>query len=1248
MPVACLYVEKKPLFAVEAAAVAADLRATAGLAGLRGVRLLCRYLVEGLTPVQLAACRGTVFSEPQVDEVYDSLPSFAPGARFFLTELLPGQFDQRADSCAQCIMLLLGVERPSVRCAKVWVLEGDLSEAEYARAKGYLINPVESREALPELPDTLEADFPEPPDVAVITGFSLMDNAALLALRGRLGLAMDDADIRLCRDTFAELRRDPTLTELRLLDTYWSDHCRHTTFLTQITELTAAPEFAARSYRRYLSLRERLGRADKPVTLMDMATIAKRALKADGLLGALDESDEINACTVRVTIDVNGQPQDWLLLFKNETHNHPTEIEPFGGAATCLGGAIRDPLSGRGYVYQALRLTGAANPLTTLAQTRAGKLPQKKLCQTAAAGYSAYGNQIGLATGLVRELYHPGYEAKRMELGAVVAAAPAANVRREIPAPGDIVLLLGGRTGRDGCGGATGSSKSHTAGSLESCGAEVQKGNPPEERKLQRLFRNPEAARLIGRCNDFGAGGVSVAIGELASGLRIDLDAIPRKYHGLNGTELAISESQERMAVVVSQKDTARFIELAGGENLEATVVARVTAEPRLVMTWRGKPIVDLPRELLDSNGAPRRAAVAIATPDKTPQPLPPVTRESLFERMPSLNFCSQRGLIERFDSTVGAGSVLLPLGGKYQITPAHTMAALLPVEDGETDACSLMSYGCWPEASEISPFHGAVAAVVESVARIIAAGGSRKKCWLTFQEFYQKPGNDPAVWGKPAAALLGALEAQLALGVAAIGGKDSMSGSFSDSDGELHVPPTFVSIAVGLTKAGNVVSGEFAKAGSAVYLFAPELGDTPDELPHTFESTRTVFDTVERLIAGGKIAAARAVGNGGTAEAVCLMCFGNRTGFVADKPLSWQPHPGAFVVEAAQPLPELENCLLGHTAGGYLLLPHGADGERIELAELEAAWSATLEPVYPTKAGNAREPAPGIFTFAGGMRGRAAPRLHTGAGAPRVLIPVFPGTNCEYDTAAAARRAGLVPELFIVRNLTAANIAAGAGAFAARVGESCIIAIPGGFSGGDEPDGSAKLITAFFRNARVREAVEDLLLRRDGLMLGICNGFQALVKLGLLPYGAYREPLPSAPTLTYNRIGRHQSRIVRTRVCSGLSPWLAEADMGDIYGVPVSNGEGRFVAGPETIAAMASAGQIATQYVDFAGAPTMDIDFNPSGAAAAIEGITSPDGRILGKMGHVERHGPLLYRNCPPARPALDIFAGAARYFGL
>ena len=1225
-----LFVEKKPGFDNEARALLKDARSFLGVTDLTGLRLFNRYDVEGLDAALLAQARRSVFSEPQLDDVYDELPQ--DEGVVFATEYLPGQFDQRADSAAQCIQLMAQCERPIVRTALVYILKGDLSDEDVETLKKHVINPVERREASLEKPETLRADYALPETVAVMEGFTGYGAAELGAFRRQYGLAMDDADLAFCQKYFQSERRDPTLTEIRMIDTYWSDHCRHTTFLTEFTDVRFDDARVEKAYGRYLEIRAALKRSDRPVTLMDMATVGARYLKLTGALTDLDESEEINACTVKLDVETDKGVEKWLLLFKNETHNHPTEIEPFGGAATCIGGAIRDPLSGRSYVYAAMRVTGAADPLKPLSETLPGKLPQRKIVTTAAAGYSSYGNQIGLATGMVDELYHPGYAAKRMEIGAVIAATPAENVRRECPAPGDQVILLGGRTGRDGCGGATGSSKSHTVESIHTCGAEVQKGNAPEERKLQRLFRNPEASKRIKRCNDFGAGGVSVAIGELADGLDIDLSKVPRKYDGLDGTELAISESQERMAVVVAPEDTEKFLALAAGENLEATVVAQVKADPRLTMTWNGHTIVDISREFLNSNGAEKHMTVSVPAPHMTPAPVPESFQSGMEAQAGDLRFCSRQGLSERFDSTIGAGTVLMPFGGKFQRTPIQAMVHKISLEHGHTDCCSLMAWGYDPYLTSQSPYHGAYTAVVESVSKLIATGASFEDVYLTFQEYFEKPGHDPKRWGQPAAALLGAFAAQMDLGVAAIGGKDSMSGSFEDLD----VPPTLVSFAVTTGKTGEIISPEFKEAGHSVRWLRPAY--LQNGLPDP-ESLKTLFHTVKALMDSGKVAAAYTPTAGGVAEAVFKMAMGNGLGFIYEAGLTlsdlFTPHFGSFILELSDDVQA--GVLLGKITEEPVLT---FGGETVSMEALLSKYLGKLEPVYPTHAQESRDIPE---TFSAPAKERLAP--HVLCPKPQVLIPVFPGTNCEYDTARAMEDAGAKAKIFVVQNRTASDIAKSVEDFSRLIGESQMIFLPGGFSAGDEPDGSGKFITAFFRGEAVKEAVQALLEERDGLMAGICNGFQALIKLGLVPYGRITEPDEKAPTLTFNAIGRHQSRLVRTRIASNRSPWLSKTKVGEIYTVPISHGEGRFLASDEVVAALSQNGQIATQYVDLDGKPTYDIAFNPNNSVRAIEGITSPDGRVFGKMGHSERIGAGLYQNVPGVFE-MGMFQGAVEYF--
>ncbi len=1238
-----IYVEKKPEFS-RTRPMLENIRGYLQISGLQSIRILERYDVQGIDDATFQAASVSIFAEPPVDNTYTALPQ-VPGAHIFASEYLPGQYDQRADSCSQSIQLLTQKERPLVRYARIYILQGDLSTQDIELIKASYINPVEAREATLDEHTTLQEEYPEPQSVAVMQGFRQMDKQALEKMRQDLGLAMDFDDIAFCQQYFQQEDKDPTLTEIRLIDTYWSDHCRHTTFLTTLQEPQIEADYIRASYNKYLQIKQDLSRAEKPVCLMDIATVAARWLKKQGKLQDLDESEEVNACSVRVQAQINGQPEDWLLMFKNETHNHPTEIEPFGGAATCLGGAIRDPLSGRVYVYQAMRITGAANPLTALSQTLPGKLPQKKLVTTAAAGYSSYGNQIGLATGLVQEIYHPGYVAKRMEIGAVVGAAPAANVIRERPQPGDIILLLGGSTGRDGCGGATGSSKSHTAASLTSCGAEVQKGNPLEERKLQRLFRNPEVTRLIKRCNDFGAGGVSVAIGELADGLQINLDKVPKKYDGLDGTELAISESQERMAVVIAAKDEQQFLAAALAENLQAVRVAEVVTEPRMRMTWRGETIVDLSREFLNSNGAPKQTAAAIAAPDLQQISYRFPTqggnyKEQLCNCLADLNVCSQKGLVEEFDSTIGAGTVTMPYGGKYQLTPTPYMAAKLPVLQGETDTASVMSWGFDPYLSAASPYHGAMLAVITSAARLAAAGLDYRRLWLTFQEYFAKLGQQPERWGQPLAALLGALEAQLELGVAAIGGKDSMSGSFEQID----VPPTLVSFAIGVQQAPDIITPEFKQTESQVYLLRPQYNEP--KLPD-FDSLRKLLNQTFQLAQSGKLLSACALGFGGTTEAIAKMCFGNKLGFafapefITNEDIFAQ-HWGAILLELPTDEPQPENALL---VGVTQNIPQiQIADEEIALEELLNAWQRTLEPVYPTQAAadeNAGQPQLYSYTK------RAQIGAPAKAAQPRVLLPMFPGTNCEYDTARQFTKYGAQAETCIIANLTPALVEDSVQRLTAAIKQSQIIMLPGGFSGGDEPDGSGKFIATFFRNPRICEAVMEFLQQRGGLMLGICNGFQALVKLGLLPYGEIRNMTDNSPTLTYNNIGRHQSMLVNTRIASVKSPWLAYTEVGDIHAIPISHGEGKFVANAADLERMAANGQICTQYVNLEGQPTLQTPFNPNASVQAIEGICSPDGRIFGKMGHSERVGSFVHKNVPGAKEQL-LFKAGVDYFRL
>ena len=1233
MPVFRIYVEKKPEFAVEAQSVMSDVK-TALRLDLTNLRILNRYDADKLSREDFSAAVNTVFSEPAVDVVYDELPALEEGDRIFAVEYLPGQFDQRADSCEQCIQILRQGERCRVKNARVYIVSGGLTDEDFDKLKSYIINPVESREASLDTVKTLDTNYDIPTTVDELEGFINLNALGLHAFVDKFGLAMDYDDIKFCQDYFRnEEKRNPTITEIRMIDTYWSDHCRHTTFLTNVENVDIKTPYIKDTYDMYLNVREELGRTDKPVTLMDIGTLAAKKLKADGLLPDLDESEEINACSVKIKVDIDGQLEDWILMFKNETHNHPTEIEPFGGAATCLGGAIRDPLSGRSYVYQAMRVTGAANPLVPVEDTINGKLPQRKITVGAANGYSSYGNQIGLATGHVAEVYHPGYVAKRMEIGAVLGAAPASNIRREAPVPGDIVVLLGGKTGRDGCGGATGSSKSHTLESLETCGAEVQKGNPPEERKLQRLFRNPDVTKMIKRCNDFGAGGVSVAIGELTDGLVIDLNAVPKKYDGLDGTEIAISESQERMAVVIAPEDVDAFMAEAAKENLEATVVADVVAEPRLKMNWNGNTIVDLSRDFLNSNGAPKFTDIEVEAPAEREAEEVSDTADSWTELMSNLNVCSQKGLIEKFDSTIGAGTVLMPFGGVYQLSPSQAMAAKIPVLKGETNTCSLMGWGYNPDISEKSPYHGAMLAVIESIAKIVAAGGTYKKCWLTFQEYFERTQNDPKRWGKPMAALLGAFKAQLEMGCGSIGGKDSMSGTFENID----VPPTLVSFAVSTANADKIVSTEFKGTGSEVIMITPEYDE--NGLPK-FDSIKECFDKVEKIISDGRANAIWTNGYGGIAEGIAKMCFGNKIGFEFTSHLSgeelFRPCYGAFIIELNGAAADGEN-VIGKTIEDYKIL---CRDYTVSLDNLQRVWEAKLEPVFPCRI-KTTDTTPETYSNANRIQRSASIKVAQ----PRVLIPVFPGTNCEYDTARAFERAGAKTETIVIRNLSASAIEESVNVFERAIKQSQIIMLPGGFSGGDEPEGSGKFITAFFRNAKIKDAVHDLLQNRDGLMLGICNGFQALVKLGLVPFGEIIDMADDAPTLTFNTIARHQSMMVTTRIASNKSPWLYGCEVGDIHTIPISHGEGRFVAPDRIIQQMANNGQIATQYVDLDGNPTMDIRYNPNTSVEAIEGITSPDGRVLGKMGHSERIGSFVGKNVPGSKDQ-KIFESGVAYF--
>ena len=1242
MAVLRCYTEKRKGFDSASQSLCSSMRELLEIPALTYVRELCRYDVEGIDAETYAKAKNIVFSEPMVDDCYDEQYPMPEGdCRILAVEPLPGQYDQRSDSCAQCIQLMTQGERPKVAAAHIYVLGGKLTDEELDKIRGYLINPVDSREASAAKPETLEANYAIPTEVDTVEGFISMDAAALEQMRTSLGLAMELDDLQFLQSYFAgEEKRDPTITEVRMIDTYWSDHCRHTTFLTEIDESTIDDQMVLDAYNRYLAGRvEVYGEekaAKRPVTLMDIGTIAGKVLKKRGCLPNLDESEEINACSIRINATVDGKKEPWLLMFKNETHNHPTEIEPFGGAATCLGGAIRDPLSGRSYVYQAMRVTGAGDPTVPLSETLEHKLPQRKLCTTAAAGYSSYGNQIGLATGLVHEIYHPGYVAKRMEIGAVVGAAPIENVIREVPDPGDIVILLGGRTGRDGCGGATGSSKSHTTESLETCGAEVQKGNPPEERKIQRLFRNPEATRMIRRCNDFGAGGVSVAIGELADGLDINLNAVPKKYDGLDGTELAISESQERMAVVVAKENVEKFIEMANEENIEATVVAVVTDTNRLRMTWNGNTIVDVSRDFLNTNGASKHTKAHVS-PLPTPSIEVPTEGANLKEKIlnlsSKLNICLERGLTERFDGSIGASSVFMPYGGKNQLTPTQVMAATLPTA-GQCSTASVMGFGFDPYYMEQNPYLGASSSVIESMARLVAAGCDYNTAYLTFQEYFEHLNRDPEKFGTPLAALLGAYDAQIMLGRAAIGGKDSMSGTYDD----MHVPPTLVSFAIAPEEADNLVSPEFKQAGHPVYFLDATyfMDGSPD-----YAAIRNTWETVQALIARGKVAASWALSAGGIAEGIVKMSVGNDIGFTFAPTFTpdglFLKNYGGILIEATEELENMPLWLIGMTTDKPEI---DAFGEIIPLSDLKQSLEGTLESVFPTRAAASDDKlVKPVYT----ERNTKAPAVKTAR--PAAVIPVFPGTNCEYDTAKAVETAGGEAKIVVVRNLSHDALMRSAEELEQAIRGSQMMILPGGFSGGDEPDGSGKFIASFLRAPAIKDAVHDLLNNRDGLMLGICNGFQALIKLGLVPYGEIRDLDDTCPTLTYNLIGRHQSRYVQTRVASVKSPWLSSCEVGDVHSIAISHGEGRFVAPQAEIDRLVANGQVAFQYVDFNGEPSMDIAFNPNGSMCAIEGITSPDGRVLGKMGHTERYTKYVGQNIFGEKYQ-PIFENGVKYF--
>ena len=1241
-----IYVEKKEGCNIEASQLLADIKENLGLTNLTGLRILNRYDVEDIADDVFEAASKTIFSEPPVDYIYNETFEMAEDETAFSMEYLPGQYDQRADSAMQCIQIISGDDKAVVASAKTYVLKGKLSTEDVEKIKHYCINPVDSREASMEKPATLKMDLTIPTTVETIDGFVDMDEKALLDYRKSLGLAMSEADIIFCQKYFRDTeKRNPTITEIRVIDTYWSDHCRHTTFATHINDVTFEDgkykNVVENVYKMYLDEKKSLGREQKPVCLMDIATTGMRALRAQGKLDNFDESEEINACSIVVPVDVDGVEEDWLVMFKNETHNHPTEIEPFGGAATCLGGAIRDPLSGRSYVYQAMRVTGAGDPTVPVADTLQGKLPQRKIVTSAAHGYSSYGNQIGLATGQVAEIYDEGYVAKRMEIGAVIAAAKKENVIRERPDAGDIIILTGGRTGRDGCGGATGSSKEHNEDSILTCGAEVQKGNALTERKLQRLFRNPEVSKMIRRCNDFGAGGVSVAIGELADGLEINLDLVPKKYEGLDGTELAISESQERMAVVVKADKADSFIKYANEENLEATVVAKVTDDRRLKMFWNGNDIVNISRDFLDTNGAVQNTDIYVEEPANKPEKI--VNKADLkaqwLENLSQLNVACQKGLVERFDSTIGAGTILMPFGGKNQMTPAEVMAAKIPLLKGETTTGTLMSYGYNPTVAKWSPFHSAVYAVVESVAKIVAGGGDYDSVRLTFQEYFERLGEDSHRWGKPFSALLGAYLAQIELGTAAIGGKDSMSGTFKDLD----VPPTLVSFAVDPVKMYNVISPEFKNAGNTIVKVSVSYDE--NDLP-VFDELKKNFVKISELVKESKIVSAATIGVGGIAAAVTKMAFGNDIGAVINEEDLFNYNYGSFVLELACDKAEAEKlfagynfAVIGNTTSEKSIV---ANGVTIDLDEALNIWIKPLEKIFPTKyLEEVKKADIEIKPF------NVVEKKFSGKGiaAPRVLIPVFPGNNCEYDTKRAFEKAGAVADTLVVTNLKTQWLEESIDKMVDMIHNSQIIMIPGGFSAGDEPEGSGKFIAAVFRNPKVKEAVMDLLKNRDGLMLGICNGFQALIKLGLVPFGEIRDMEENSPTLTFNTIGRHISCLADTKIVSNKSPWLWNSNVGDIHKVAFSHGEGRFMADEAVIKALAENNQIATQYVDPNGNPTFDIRYNPNGSLYAIEGITSPDGRVLGKMGHSERMGNGVFKNVPGEKDQ-KIFLSGVQYF--
>ena len=1246
MSIKRIFVEKKKGCDIEASQLFADIKENFEISALEGLRILYRYDVEDISDEAFAVAEKTIFSEPPVDNVYLEKFDMTEDEVAFGMEYLPGQYDQRADSAMQCVQIISGDDNAVINAAKIFVLKGKLTVGDIEKIKNYCINPVDSREASMEKPETLRMKLNIPETVETLTGFIDKNEEELLTLRAEMGLAMSDADIIFCQKYFKDTeKRDPSITEIKVIDTYWSDHCRHTTFATNITDVKFEDgkykKVIEDAYNMYLGLKKDLGRENKPQCLMDIAVMGMRALKAQGKLANFDESEEINACSIVVPVDIDGKTEDYLIMFKNETHNHPTEIEPFGGAATCIGGCIRDPLSGRSYVYQAMRVTGAGDPTVPVQDTIDGKLPQSKLVRSAAHGYSSYGNQIGLATGQVTEIYDEGYVAKRLEIGAVIAAAKKSDVVRERPEKGDIIILTGGRTGRDGCGGATGSSKEHNTESIHTCGAEVQKGNAPTERKIQRLFRNSEVSRMIKRCNDFGAGGVSVAIGELADGLEINLDLVPKKYEGLDGTELAISESQERMAVVVDKNDVDRFIKFANEENLEATVVAEVTDDRRLKMFWNGNDIVNISRDFLDTNGAAQYTTVEVKSPAEKPAKIETAgnIKEKWLEVLSDLNVACQKGLSERFDSTIGAGTVLMPFGGKNQLTPVEAMAAKVPVLEGDTTTATLMSFGYNPKVAKWSPFHGALYAVVESVAKIVATGGNYDSCRLTFQEYFERLGNAPERWGKPFSALLGALVAQMKLGTASIGGKDSMSGTFNDLD----VPPTLVSFAVDVSDVNTIISPELKTIESYIVKLTTKYDD--NDLP-VFDSLIKNFKLVSKLIKNKAVTAASTIGQGGVAAALSKMAFGNDIGFEINDDDLFNYNYGSFILEMPGDEESVKELLAGYD---YKIIGETIEenifkvnGEDITIEDAKKTWFKPLEKIFPTKYYSAFDTKDiTLKPF------EVAVKKHTGKGiaAPRVFIPVFPGTNCEYDTKKAFENAGAIADTLVISNLKNEWLAESIDKMAEMINNSQIIMIPGGFSAGDEPEGSGKFIAAVFRNPKVREATMNLLKNRDGLMLGICNGFQALIKLGLVPYGEIRDMEETAPTLTFNTIGRHVSCLADTKIISDKSPWLWNTAVGQVHRVAFSHGEGRFMADEATIKALAENGQIATQYVNINGEPTYDIKYNPNGSIYAVEGITSPDGRVLGKMGHSERIGNGVFTNVPGEKDQ-KIFISGVEYF--